>query len=285
MNKVLLVDCNSKLNDQITGLLGDTSSTESEDFSEQRQIDEFTMIILGASDNPKDDLVKTKKLRYQTKFRDIPIILLSSNGELSRDRNYIMAGATEVLSLPQSSPTACRQIFQGYLTPNRKPLEKEMEYIRPFVDHTENVLSTMASLETKFRDVYFQREIRIFGDVSGVIGLSGNAEGTVVITFYWDLARKAISSMLGIEEDEIDAVAIHDGVGELINMISGSAKADFTNTPFHFQLSLPTVVVGSGHEIGHPEHASIAVLVFDVNDKAFAVQLSLKPREASDANE
>mgnify|MGYP000438136108 CR=1 FL=1 len=68
-----------------------------------------------------------------------------------------------------------------------------------------------------------------------------------------------------------------DGVGEIINMISGSAKRYLTDTQFYFQLSLPTVIVGWQHEIGHPEGSTVAVLVFDYEDKSFAVQVSLTP--------
>jgi hypothetical protein len=36
--------------------------------------------------------------------------------------------------------------------------------------------------------------------------------------------------------------------------------------------------MGSGHQIGHPEEASIALVIFDVENKSFALQVCLKPK-------
>jgi CheY-specific phosphatase CheX len=108
--------------------------------------------------------------------------------------------------------------------------------------------------------------------------LSGNSEGTVAITLYWDLARKIIARMMKVKQEQINAEYIHDGVGELINMISGSTKKMFKGTPFHFNLSLPTVVAGSGHHLGHPDGSSIALLIFDADEGSFVVQVCLKPK-------
>ena len=140
----------------------------------------------------------------------------------------------------------------------------------------------MASMDVAFNRVFFKNDYNILGDVSGVIGLSGKAEGMVVITFYWDLAQEIISRIMGVERQTISPELINDGVGELINMISGAAKRYLTQTPYYFQLSIPTVFVGWQHEIGHPEKASVAVLVFDFEDKSFAVQVSLSAKEVED---
>jgi chemotaxis protein CheX len=153
-----------------------------------------------------------------------------------------------------------------------------MEYLKPFIENTVMVLEKMASVQAVFQEVYFADDLRIYGDISGIIGLSGNSEGTVAITLYWDLARKVIANMMTVPEEKINAEYIHDGTGELINMISGSTKKRFKGTQFHFDLSLPTVVVGSGHHLGHPEGSSIAVLIFDVGQEAFVLQVCLKPR-------
>jgi chemotaxis protein CheX len=136
----------------------------------------------------------------------------------------------------------------------------------------------MADMQAEFKEVYFCNTFRIFGDVSGIIGLTGKAEGTVVITFYWDLARKVISNMMQVDSNKLNAEIVHDGVGEIINVISGATKRQFVGKPYHFELSLPTVVMGSGHQIGHPEDASIAMLLFDMDDSSFALQVCLKPQ-------
>ena len=139
-------------------------------------------------------------------------------------------------------------------------------------------------MEAVFREAYFSNNSRIFGDLSGIIGLSGKSEGTVAITLYWNLASQIIAKMMNIQEKNINAEYIHDGAGELINMISGSTKKTFVGTPFHFDLSLPTVVMGSGHQLGHPDGSSIAVLIFDVGESAFILQVCLKPKKIHESS-
>jgi CheY-specific phosphatase CheX len=83
---------------------------------------------------------------------------------------------------------------------------------------------------------------------------------------------------MDVEEEHINADLIHDGVAEIINMISGSTKKDFVGKPYHFEISLPSVIVGSGHQIGHADNTSIAVMIFEVNYQYFALQVCLKPK-------
>lgn len=279
MGRILLIDCSPEVTQLATMLLGEKGTIESEQFKEGKPIDEFKMVFLELGDDKEQDAQKIKRLRYACNFRNVPIIIMKHGKDSEPEQSYILAGGTEVLSL-KDPPAACRQILQGYLTPGRQPLKEEKEYIMPFVDSTNKVLTKMADMNPEFKEVYFCNTFRIFGDVSGIIGLTGQAEGTVVITFYWDLARKVISNMMQVDSSKINAEIIHDGVGEIINVISGATKRQFVGKPYHFDLSLPTVVMGSGHQIGHPEDASIAMLLFDMDGSSFALQVCLKPNKA-----
>lgn len=273
----MLIDCSSDVSKFATDLLGSNCSLSNIAFEDDLLPKDFQMIILEA-DGPLERIkTKISILRFASDFRDIPVIVIKQQEDTVPLEHFLNAGATEVLTMDMPRG-ACRQILQGHLIPNRKPLEKEMEYLSPFIENTIKVLQTMAGTEASFREVYFNNDMRIFGDISGIIGLSGNSEGTVAITLYWELARKIIAQMMKVKQEHINAEYIHDGVGELINMISGSTKKMFKGTPFHFNLSLPTVVAGSGHQLGHPEGSSIAVLIFDVGDNSFVLQVCLKPK-------
>ena len=280
MYNIVLVDCTAEVTQKIAGLLSDTCSLSNRAFSDDFEPNEARMIIIEAQGPIESSAHKVSSIRKSCSFKAIPIIVINDGDDFATIEHFICAGATEALSLA-APPAACRQILQGHLIPNRTPLEKEMAYLQPFIDNTLTVMKKMVFTEAAFREVYFAEDLRIYGDISGIIGLSGVSEGTVAITFYWDLARKLISRMMKVPEEKINAEYIHDGAGELINMISGSTKKQFKGTPFHFDLSLPTVVVGSGHQLGHPEGSSIAVLIFDVDDRSFVLQVSLKPKKGS----
>jgi chemotaxis protein CheX len=278
MDKILLVDCGAEVTRHMAALLNERFQLSSIAFGDPVELKEHRMILVEADAHMDDIYGKLAKLRVGCRFSDIPIVVVKRREDQSAIERFLSCGATEVLAL-DAPPGACRQILQGYLSPSRQPLAKEMVYLNPFIENTIHVLKTSASMDAQFREVYFSNTFRIFGDISGIIGLSGASEGTVAVTLYWDLARKIIANMMHVEEDRINAEYIHDGVGELINVISGSTKKRFKGTPFHFDLSLPTVVVGSGHQLGHPESASIAVLIFDVGDFSFVLQVCLKPKK------
>jgi chemotaxis protein CheX len=278
MNKILLVDCSADIVKSMNALLADTATLTQHRFGDHLMLDDTRMIIIQAQGPIEPAASKISNIRKACNFRAIPIVALSDADDFAIMERFVTAGASEVLAL-DAPPAACRQILQGHLIPNRAPMEQEMAYLDPFIENTVSVLLKMASVEAVFREVYFLDDFRIYGDISGIIGLSGNSEGTVAITLYWDLARQIIANMMRVPEEKINAEYIHDGAGELINMISGSTKKVFKGTPYHFDLSLPTVIVGSGHQLGHPDGASIAVLTFDVGQASFVLQVCLKPKE------
>lgn len=282
MSKILINDCDHPVIDALMGIMENTVEIVKKPFDKKTDITEFGLVLLGIDHDPKTSMERMKHLRYAARFRNIPILLVQGRERLDDADFPFPSGAKSILS-PEYPPAALSQMLQGYLMPGRKPKQTEMQYLTPFIESTQKVFSTMASMNVTCNRVYFKNDYNILGDVSGVIGLSGKAEGMVVITFYWDLAQEIISRIMGVERHTISPELIHDGVGELINMISGAAKKYLTETPYYFQLSIPTVFVGWQHEIGHPEKASVAVLVFDCEERSFAVQVSLTAKENSDA--
>lgn len=280
MKKILGIDCSPKVEKIVSGLIGENSDIQYENFHDGIVINDCDMIILWMGKNQAHVVEQIRKLRYACNFQNIPIMLIHGQKQDIALQPYIIAGATEALSLLDPSP-ACKHIIKGYLAPSREPLAEEIAYLQPFINNTCHVLKTMAGLTVEFRKVYFSNTIRIFGDISGIMGLSGNAEGTLVVTFYWDLAKMIIAKMMGTEEDSIDAELIHDGVSEIINMISGSTKKEFVGTPYHFEISLPSVVVGPGHQIGYLQNTSVAVLIFQVGNQSFALHVCIRTKNTS----
>jgi len=277
MKRILGIGCSPKVEKVVSGLLGENDDIQYEQFHDGIALNGYQMIILEMGRNQEHVVQQICKLRYACNFQNIPIILIHARKKDVPSQPYIIAGATEVLSLSDPLP-ACKHIINGYLIPNREPLAEEFEYLNPFIKNTCHILQTMATVEVEFKKVYFSNTIRIFGDVSGIMGLSGNAEGTLVVTFYWDLAKTIVAKMMGTEEDAIDAELIHDGVSEIINMISGSTKKDFVGKPYHFEITLPSVVVGPGHQIGYLQNTSVAVLIFQVGNQSFALHVCIKPK-------
>jgi chemotaxis protein CheX len=110
------------------------------------------------------------------------------------------------------------------------------------------------------------------------MGLSGAASGSVVISLPSKLAIEIVGAMLGDDMGNTLTPEVGDGVGEIINMIAGQAKASLTKTKYHFQISIPTVVMGQGHEITHRQGTPNIVVLFTTEaGDDFAIQVCLSP--------
>lgn len=95
-------------------------------------------------------------------------------------------------------------------------------------------------------------------DYSAVIGFSGDIAGSCVLRMSIQTACEAVARFCGERVD--DLWKISDGVGELVNMIAGNAKATLSN--FRMSLSFPEVVRGKGHDIGFRRNADLVELNF-----------------------
>ncbi len=94
----------------------------------------------------------------------------------------------------------------------------DVKLINPFPNATLNVLETMAFVKAKAEKPYLKKDNVAQGDVSAVVDFTGDAKGTVSVTFDELCILKIVSSMFGEEMTAIND-EIADAVGELTNMI------------------------------------------------------------------
>ena len=98
------------------------------------------------------------------------------------------------------------------------------EHINPFLDSLRHTFSTMLGCETRRGDLHLKSGESPSYPISGVIGLSGKAVGTVVINLSENVAIKAASAMLHNDLTEVNEDVL-DAVGEIANMVAGAAKS------------------------------------------------------------
>jgi chemotaxis protein CheX len=103
-----------------------------------------------------------------------------------------------------------------------------------------------------------------------VVGLSGKAVGTVVLSLSQQVAIQAASHMLMCENTEVNADVI-DAVGELTNMVAGSAKAQLAQ--YQLMVSLPNVITGLGHEVRFPSDVKPICVPFSTKWGALALEV------------
>ena len=148
------------------------------------------------------------------------------------------------------------------------------EYINPFMNALANTFQTMLDCETHRGELELKGHSTPLFDVSGIIGLSGNCVGMVVLSLSRQVALKATSVMLMTEATEIDDDVI-DAVGELANMVAGGAKTELDQ--LDLSVSLPSVVTGEDHEVRFPSNVTPICIPYETAWGPLKVEVGLAP--------
>jgi Predicted inhibitor of MCP methylation, homolog of CheC len=151
----------------------------------------------------------------------------------------------------------------------------DVKFINPFLNGTLNVLKTMAFVEPKAGKPFLKKDSVAIGDVSGIIGLTGSAKGSLALSFSEKSILKIVSNMLGEEHTAINS-DIEDAVGEITNMIVGNARKLFEDDGYTITAAIPTVVSGSQHKISHALGGPSIVIPFEMDEGSFVVDVCLK---------
>ncbi len=152
------------------------------------------------------------------------------------------------------------------------------EWINPFIASLGNAFQTMLSCPVQRGAVALKNGHTPKYEISGVIGLSGKAVGTVVLSLSRSVALKAASTMLLYEAETIDADVV-DAVGELTNMVAGSAKAQLEE--YELMVSLPNVITGKDHEVRFPSNVTPLSVPFDTPWGPLVLEVGLVPTAAA----
>ena len=164
----------------------------------------------------------------------------------------------------------------------------KVEYINPFLSSAVSVFRTMLECELTREGPFIKDGAQPSHEVSGIIGLSGKAKGTVVLSLDREVALCATEVMLQDRPEGINS-DVTDAVGELTNMIAGAAKAQLEQLAL--SVSLPSVITGKGHCIEFPSAAPPLCIPFDCKWGRVVVEVGLvegprqsaKPARAAEA--
>ncbi|MBN2331543.1 MAG: chemotaxis protein CheX [Deltaproteobacteria bacterium] len=111
------------------------------------------------------------------------------------------------------------------------------------------------------------------GDITGIIGLSGDREGSLSISFSFSCIKGILENMLGEIHDELNE-EVNDAVGELTNMICGQARNKLESVNINLKAGIPTIIAGTNHTVRHITSSPIIVLPFVTDYGGFSVEFS-----------
>ena len=144
--------------------------------------------------------------------------------------------------------------------------------IVPFVDAIRGVFTTMVGVATTVERPHVKAQPAPSYDVSSIIGFSGDVVGSVVVSFQKSAAEKLATAFAGSPIDPASP-DFADALGELANMIAGSAKKHLGAAA---TITVPSVVIGSGHSIARLSDVPCVVIPCKTAVGDFAVEVSIK---------
>ena len=145
--------------------------------------------------------------------------------------------------------------------------------INPFIDSVKEVFDSMVGCPANRIQEALAPDQPNAPDLIGVIGLSGTAQGVVALRFPVTTALAVVSTMAGASFDKVDGAVI-DGIGELVNIVAGSAKGKFKGHAM--SISLPTVVSGNICRLTGAKDTIWMEVPFHTNLGTFSLVLILK---------
>ena len=148
----------------------------------------------------------------------------------------------------------------------------DVRLINPFINATLSVLETMAFIEVTAGKPYVKKDNVAVGDVTGILGLTGVANGTIAVTFEEKCILTIVSNMFGETMETLDD-DIADAVGELTNMISGQARRELGLIGKVFKAAIPSVITGRNHSIRHYSDGPKIAIPFTTDGGDFTIEV------------
>ena len=153
------------------------------------------------------------------------------------------------------------------------------QYIQPFIKVSESVFHDFCKTEVKAGRVFFVEKDEYVSnwDISGIIGLSGEAHGAVAISLREATACQITEILTRSKHNSFDS-DVTDAVGEIINIIAGNVKKVFEEE-FRVKISLPTIVKGKAHSIVWPSDKTRVICIpFSIfSDQEICLSIAVDP--------
>jgi len=151
----------------------------------------------------------------------------------------------------------------------------DVTLVNPFIEATLHVLSSIAFTQATAGKPYLKKDPVAKGDISGVVGLSGEARGTLSVSFSKGSILNIVSKMFGEPFEEIND-EVRDAVGEILNIVSGQARQKLETMGRTLKGAIPTVVTGENHIITHITKEPIIAIPFETENGHFTIEVCLE---------
>lgn len=148
----------------------------------------------------------------------------------------------------------------------------DVKYVNPFIEATIHVLETMAFTKAEAGQIFPKKDKYARGDVSAIIGLTGDVKGTISVSFSEKSILAIVTNMFMEEVTKLND-EVRDAAGEIANMISGQARQKLAGMGRKLKAAIPTVIMGKDHTITHITEEKVIAIPFISNNGDFTVEV------------
>ena len=149
----------------------------------------------------------------------------------------------------------------------------KMELIQPFINAADAVLSQGLQGTTKVGNLTMEEEAYRRKGVAGMIALTGDIEGRIILDLEPQTAVKVASHYAGTELPESDAL-IKETIFELANQVVGNAISALNDQGFHFRVHPPILHTTDGSRSS--EDTEALVIRFETASGSVFMNIALR---------
>jgi len=149
-----------------------------------------------------------------------------------------------------------------------------VKVINPFLAAAMHVLKTMAGVDAKPGKPFLKKDDIAMGDVSAIISITGQAQGSMALVFTEACITGVASHLLGENFSQLND-EVKDAVGELTNMICGDARRRLSEDGITLQAGIPKILSGKNHSIVHLAKGPRLAIPFETDQGAFIIEVAL----------
>ena len=150
--------------------------------------------------------------------------------------------------------------------------------VNPFLDAAINMFKQTFNLEaTPGKPFILDNLVGHRWEISGLVGIIGDAKGVVVVRMHHVLLDKLLEkSGIEVTDEEERREVLNGMVGELVNVIGGNAIGVLSD--YNLDISVPMVIQGENHRVSWPRIASVVCVPFRTSAGDFEMALCFKGR-------
>ena len=139
-------------------------------------------------------------------------------------------------------------------------MRTKAEYVNPFVEAGINVIQEVSGISFRRGHLSFRRNAAPSYDVSIVVGVYGYLSGQVVYSMGKEVAVRLVTKMLAEMGPDKMKELFTDALGELANMITGTATSILNNREdLALMVTTPAIITGSDINVSFASKPTIVL--------------------------